>query len=143
MSLASVGPNVLERVCALRFEKQAPRQPAGLENQDCVIPSSIDPGSRRMKLVRNSNVSKTLSTGTNVEKTLKEASRPVRKKEEERTSSTVDRYGKEQTVCEGSYDVSRSFAGTVGASMLLYLYVPDDGSSFDNSVNGVAASEDL
>ena len=54
----------------------------------------------------------------------------MRKKEEERTSSTVDRYGKEHTVCEGSYDVSRSFAETVGASMLLCLYVPDDGSSF-------------
>ena len=31
VSLASVGPDDHERVYALRFEKQTPRQPAGLE----------------------------------------------------------------------------------------------------------------
>ena len=104
--------------------------------------SSNDPGSRRLKVVQQSKVCKTLPTGTDVEKALKESSRHLRKKKEKSIRSTVDRCGKKQATCEGSYDMSRSSAEIVCAFMLLCLHVPDDGSSSDDSVKGLASSED-
>ena len=116
-----MGPDDLERVCALCFKKQAPCQPVGHQNQAYVISSSIDPGSRRIKLVQQSKVCKTLPTGTDVEKALKESSRHLRKKKEKSISSTVVRYGKKQAIYEESEDVSRSSAETVCAFMFLCL----------------------
>ena len=119
MPLAPVGSDDLERVCAWCFKKQAPCHPVDLKNQDSVMSSSVDLGRHCITLVQKSNISKTLSTGTDIEKALKEFSWPLRKKKEKPISSTVDRYGKKQATYEESHDVSGSSAKTVCAFMLL------------------------
>ena len=63
-----MGPDDLERVCELCFEKQSLCQPDGLKDLDSVTSSSVDVGSPWITLVRKSKVSKTLSTDTHVEK---------------------------------------------------------------------------
>ena len=105
-----MGPDDLERVCALCFKKQAPCQPVGLKNQASIMSSSIDRGSRRLTLVQQSKVCKTLPIGTDIVEALKESFRHLRKKKEKSISSIGDRYGEKQAICEGSDDMSRSSA---------------------------------
>ena len=64
-------------VSAFCFEKQAPCQTAGLENQSLIRSTSIDPGSRWTTLVQKSKVREILSIGTDVEKALKGVSSPL------------------------------------------------------------------
>ena len=53
-------------------------------------------------------------------KALDEAFRLWGKMKEKPIRSIVDRYGKKKAVCKGSYDVSRSSAETVCASMISF-----------------------